>query len=52
MFITRQLKLTNESERSYKMTFLITGFYTIIDRLRTEMRKRGEIYKEIPYTFS
>lgn len=32
--------------------FLITTFYTIIDRLKTEMRKRGEIYKEIADKFS
>ena len=29
----------------------ITTFYTIVDKLETEMRKRGEIYKEISDRF-
>ncbi|KAG7154647.1 putative Zinc finger MYM-type protein 1-like 9, partial [Homarus americanus] len=32
--------------------FRITTFYTIIDKLETEMRRRGEIYKEIAERFS
>ncbi|KAG7153377.1 putative Zinc finger MYM-type protein 1-like 8 [Homarus americanus] len=31
--------------------FRITTFYTIIDKLETEMRRRGEIYKEIAEVF-
>ena len=27
--------------------FRITIFYTIVDKLATDMKKRGEIYKEI-----
>ena len=27
--------------------FRITTFYTIVDKLATEMKRRGEIYKEI-----
>ncbi len=32
--------------------FLITTFYTIVDKLGTEMRRRGKIYKEIAERFS
>ena len=31
--------------------FRITNFYTIVDKLETEMRRRGEIYKEISERF-
>ena len=31
--------------------FRITTFYTIVDKLKTEMRRRGEIYKEISEIF-
>ena len=33
-------------------TFRITTFYTIVDKLETEMRRRVEIYKEISERFS
>ena len=32
--------------------FPITTFYTIVDKLATEMKRRGEIYKEIAERFS
>ncbi|XP_038649470.1 LOW QUALITY PROTEIN: zinc finger MYM-type protein 1-like [Scyliorhinus canicula] len=32
--------------------FCITIFYTIVDKLETEMKRRGEIYKEIAERFS
>ncbi|XP_038637303.1 zinc finger MYM-type protein 1-like [Scyliorhinus canicula] len=32
--------------------FRITTFYTIVDKLETEMKRRGEIYKEIAERFS
>lgn len=32
--------------------FRITTFYTIVDTLQTEMKKRGDIYKEIAERFS
>ena len=32
--------------------FRITTFYTVVDKLATEMKKRGEIYKEIAERFS
>ena len=32
--------------------FCITTFYTIVDKLATEMKRRGEIYKEIAERFS
>ncbi len=35
-----------------KDKFLITTFYTIIDKFETKMRRRGEIYKEIAERFS
>jgi len=31
--------------------FRITTFYTIVDKLATEMKRRGEIYKEIADIF-
>ena len=31
--------------------FCITIFYTIVDKLETEMKRRGEIYKEIAEIF-
>ena len=32
--------------------FCITTFYTIVDKLETEMKRRGEIYKKIAERFS
>ena len=31
--------------------FYITTFYTIVDKLETEVKRRGEIYKEIAERF-
>ena len=64
MLIPRQLKLSNISERRYdndgdapeiypnsRYKFRITIFCTIVDKLKTEMRIRGEIYEEISEIF-
>ena len=65
MWITRQLQLANVSENNVpnegdapdvylnaREKFRITTFYAIVHKLETEMKKRGEIYREIAGTFS
>ena len=64
MLITGQLKLANIRKKvpndgdapevylNASDKFRITTFYTIIDKLEIEMRRRGEIYKEISERFS
>jgi len=63
MLITRQLKyirkkIPNDNDGDApevslngRDKFCITTFYTIVDKLKTEMRRREEIYKEISEIF-
>ena len=52
MLITRQLQLANVSDRRYPMADIHQILYTVVDKLATEMKRRGEMYKNIAARFS